>query len=79
MQDDNDNNRTPTFLNRREWGTYLSALQGAAAYPKMLDSVYPKVREAVNSGCAWFTEGAAQASNWLVGSTRQLRDKFSAG
>ncbi len=69
MQDDND--PQPTFLNRRDWGSYLAALQSATAYPKVL--------EAVNSGCDWFTEGAAQASNWLVGGTRHLRDKFSVG
>ena len=78
MQDD-DRDPKPTFLNRRDWVSYLSALQSATAYPKVLESVYPKVLEAVNSGCAWFSEGATQASNWLVGGTRQLRDKFSAG
>jgi hypothetical protein len=68
MQDDNDPKRT--FLNRRDWGSYLSALQSAAAYPKVL--------EAVKSGREWFTEGATQASNWLAGSAA-LRDKFSVG
>ena len=77
MQDDSD--PKTTFLNRRDWGSYLAALQGATAYPRVLDSVYPKVLEAVNSGCAWFTEGAAHASNWLVDGSRQWRDKFSAG
>ena len=77
MQDDND--LKPTFLNRREWGSYLTALQSATVYPRVLETVYPKVLEAVNSGCAWFTEGAAHASNWLVGGTRELRNKFSAG
>ena len=77
MQD--DNNPKATFLNRREWGSFLTALQSATTYPKMLESVYPKVLEAVNSGCAWFTEGAAHASNWLAVESRELRDKFSAG
>jgi hypothetical protein len=77
MQDDNETKAT--FLNRRDWGSYLAALQSATVYPRVLDSVYPKVLEAVNSGCAWFTEGAAHASNWLVDGSRTLRDKFSAG
>jgi len=70
MQDDNDPKRT--FLNRRDWSSYaiLSALQSAATYPKVL--------EAVKSGRAWFTEGATQASNWLVGSG-ELGDKYSTG
>jgi hypothetical protein len=59
-----------TFLNRRDWGSYLSALQSAATYPKVL--------EAVKSSRDWFTQGATQASNWLVGSG-EWRDKFSAG
>ncbi len=68
MQDDN---ATPegreskrNFLNRRDWGSYLSALQSAATYPKVL--------EAVKSSRDWFTQGATQASNWLVGSTEFL-------
>jgi hypothetical protein len=61
---------TSTFLNRRDWGSFLSALQNAATYPAVM--------EAVKSGRAWFTEGATQASNWFVGSA-PLRDKFSAG
>jgi hypothetical protein len=36
------------------------------------------VLEAVKSSRAWFTQGASQASSWLVGST-ELRDKFSTG
>jgi hypothetical protein len=57
------------FLNRRDWTSYLSALQSAATYPKVL--------EAVKSGRDWFAE-ATQASNWLVGSAG-LRDKLSTG
>ena len=77
MQDDTDLKHT--FLNRRDWGSYLSALQNAASYPKVLEAVYPKVLlEAVKSGRDWFTQGASQASNWLVGST-DLHDKLSTG
>jgi hypothetical protein len=68
MQDDNE--LKGTFLNRRDWGSYLSALQSAATYPKVL--------EAVKSSGDWFARGATQASNWLVGSTN-LRDKLSTG
>jgi hypothetical protein len=52
-----------TFLNRREWVSYLSALQDAATYPKVI--------EAFKSGRAWCTQGAVQASNWLVGSAHR--------
>ena len=58
------------FLHRRDWGSYLGALQDVATYPKVL--------EAMKSGRAWFTEGATQASNWLVGSA-PIKDKFSVG
>ena len=69
MQDDND--VKTNFLNRRDWVSYLSALQNAAS-PKALEA-------AVKSGCNWLTQGATQASNWLVGVDPKLRDKFSAG
>jgi hypothetical protein len=36
MQDDNELKHT--FLNRRDWGSYLSALQSAATYPKVLEA-----------------------------------------
>jgi len=68
MQADNELKRT--FLNRRDWGSYLSALQSAATYLEVL--------EAVKSSRDWVAQGATQASNWLVGRT-ELRDKFSPG
>jgi hypothetical protein len=68
MQDENDSKRT--FLNRRDWGSYLCALQDAAGYPK--------VCQAVKSGREWFAHGASEASSWLVGSN-DLRGRFSAG
>ena len=74
MQDDTELKHA--FLNRRDWGSYLSALQNAASYPKVLEAVYPKVLlEAVKSSRDWFTQSASQASSWLVGT----HDKFSAG
>jgi hypothetical protein len=69
MQDDTEMKHA--FLNRRDWGSYLSALQNAASYPKVL--------EAVKSSRDWFTQGASQASNWLVGGTAELRNKLSTG
>jgi hypothetical protein len=66
MQDDTEPKRT--FLNRRDWVSYLSALQDAATYPKVL--------EAVKSSRDWVAEGATQASNWLVASL-ELRDEAS--
>jgi hypothetical protein len=58
-----DNDTKNTFLNRRDWGSYLSALQSAATYPKVL--------EAVKSSRDWFTQSASEASNWLVGTTEE--------
>jgi hypothetical protein len=69
MQED-ENNSKGTFLNRRDWGSYIAALQSAATYPKVM--------EAVKSGRAWFTEGATQASNWCIGRAH-LADKLSTG
>jgi hypothetical protein len=69
MQDDTELKHA--FLNRRDWGSYLSALQNAASYPKVV--------EAVKSSRDWFTQGASQASNWLVGGTTELRNKLSTG
>ena len=59
------------FMNRRDWGSFLIAIQNAAGCPKML--------EVVKSGREWFVEGASQASSWLVDSAAQCRDKFSIG
>jgi hypothetical protein len=68
MQDDTELKHA--FLNRRDWGSFLCALQNPANYPMVL--------KAVKSSRAWFTEGASQASSWLVGSTA-LQDKLSTG
>ena len=58
-----------SFLNRRDWGSYLIALQSAANYPKVLD--------AVKSSRDWVAQGATHASNWLAGS--EVHGKLSAG
>lgn len=68
MQDENDSKRT--FLNRRDWSSYLCALQEATSYPKVV--------QAVKSSRDWFAHGASEASSWLVGSN-DLRGRFSAG
>jgi hypothetical protein len=68
--DDANDRKVSTFLNRRDWGSYLAALQSAANYPKVM--------EAVKSGQAWFTEGASQASTWFVGG-EPLTGKLSTG
>jgi hypothetical protein len=72
-----DNELRQFFLNRRDWSSYLCALQAAANHPKVLEAVkssrdWFKQRD-------WFTRDASEASNWLVGTTQELRDKFSAG
>ncbi len=66
----NDNGPRNNFLNRREWGSYVSALQAAA--------VYPTLKDAVKSGRDWFTESATHASSWL-GASAHLKDRFSVG
>jgi hypothetical protein len=69
MQDDTEQ-KGAFFLNRRDWSSYVCALQSAANYPKVI--------EAVKTSRDWFTNGATTASSWLVCST-ELRDKFSVG
>lgn len=69
MQDPTEAKRT-FFLNRRDWGSYLVALQSA--------TTYPKVFEAMKWSREWFALNATHASNWLVGDT-QLPDKFTTG
>ena len=68
MSDKNSMKRT--FLNRRDWGSYLRTLPINAPYPKLI--------EAVKSGRDWFTESAAHASHWLAGSD-ELGDEFTVG
>jgi hypothetical protein len=68
MPDDNDTKNT--FLNRRDWGSYLSALQSAATYPKVLEA-------ALKSGRDWFTQSASEASSWLVGSTELPNNRIA--
>ncbi len=63
-------NNSRTFLNRRDWSSFASGLQGA--------TTYPKVMEAVKSGRAWFTESVSQATNWLAQSA-SFTDKFKVG
>jgi hypothetical protein len=46
------------FLNCREWQTFLRAMQGTLPGPKVID--------AVKSSHAWFIDGAAKTSNWLL-------------
>lgn len=61
-----------SFLNRRDWGSYLIALQSAANCPKVLD--------AVKSSRDWVAQGAAHASNWLaVSAGGEVHGKLSAG
>ena len=59
------NPKTSQFLNCREWRTFLTAVQGAVPYPKVL--------EAVRSSHTWFIDGAAKTSNWLLGGLKLQR------
>jgi hypothetical protein len=63
-------NRKAAFPNRRTWGSFAAALQSAATYPKVM--------EAVRSGQAWFSVGAAHASSWLM-EREPLREKIILG
>ena len=65
-----NNGNKGTFLNRRDWGSYVSALQNVATYPSL--------KGALKSGRDWFTEGAAQATTWLA-VRPPLKSKFSTG
>ena len=75
MQDDTEVRHT--FLNRRDWGSYLCALQNAASYPRVLEAVRTS-RDWFTQGASWVSQGASKASSWLVGSA-DLQDKLSAG
>jgi len=59
-----DNDTKSNFLNRRDWGSYVSALQSAVTYPKVLEAALKSSRD-------WFTQSASEASNWLVGTTKE--------
>ena len=59
-----DKDTKSNFLNRRDWGSYVSALQSAATYPKVLEAALKSSRD-------WFTQSASEASNWLVGTTKE--------
>jgi hypothetical protein len=59
------NRRLGRFLNSREWRTFLGAVQGAATYPT--------VKDAVKSSQAWFSDGAARTSKWLLANGRLAR------
>lgn len=50
---------TNQFLNCREWRSFLTALQQCAV-------TYPKVLDALRTSPAWFIDGAARTSNWLL-------------
>jgi hypothetical protein len=46
------------FLNSREWRSFLSAAQSAAACPSVIN--------AVKASHAWFSGGAAKTYGWLL-------------
>ncbi|HEX4150998.1 MAG TPA: hypothetical protein VHY75_02180 [Steroidobacteraceae bacterium] len=50
--------KTSKFLNSREWRTFLSSAQSAAAS-------YPSFMAAVRAGQAWLGQRAAQTYGWL--------------
>ncbi len=56
-------NNSRTFLNRRDWSSFASGLQGA--------TTYPKVMEAVKSG-ACLVHGKRIAGNELAGAEREF-------
>jgi hypothetical protein len=46
------------FLNSREWRSFLTAAQSAAAYPSVIT--------AVKASQAWLSGGAAKTYGWLM-------------
>jgi len=48
------------FLNARDWRSFLTAIQCSVSDAKMV--------EALRSSPAWFLDGAARTSNWLLSS-----------
>jgi hypothetical protein len=46
------------FLNSREWRSFLTAAQSAAAYPSVIN--------AVRVSHAWLSGGAAKTDSWFV-------------
>jgi hypothetical protein len=53
------------FPNHRQWHEVISAIQESMTYPCAV--TYPMVLDALRSGRAWFSDGAARASSWLSG------------
>jgi hypothetical protein len=53
------------FSNHRQWRDVISAVHASMTYPCAV--TYPMVLDALRSGRAWFSDGAARASNWLSG------------
>jgi hypothetical protein len=49
---------TSQFLNCRDWRSFLTAVQCAVAYPKVIDTL--------RASPAWFADSAARTSNWLL-------------
>jgi hypothetical protein len=61
------------FSNHRQWRDFISAVHESVSYPCSV--TYPMVLEAVRSGRAWFSDGAALASSWLNG-IKDCGDEF---
>ncbi|MGB6307301.1 MAG: hypothetical protein WBF89_05855 [Steroidobacteraceae bacterium] len=53
------------FSNHRQWRDFVAAVQDSVTYP--CSATYPMVLSALRSGKAWFSDGAARATNWLSG------------
>jgi hypothetical protein len=60
-----------TFLNRRDWSSFVSELPIAATLPNL--------KNVIASSRDWFTVSAAQATTWLAHTSAGIKDKFSAG
>jgi hypothetical protein len=53
------------FSNHRQWREVVSAVHDSMTYP--CAATYPMVLNALRSGRAWFSDGAARATSWLSG------------
>jgi hypothetical protein len=58
------------FSNRREWRDFIASVHDSVTLP--CAATYPMVMDALRSGRAWFSLGAARASTWLGGQPDEL-------
>jgi hypothetical protein len=53
------------FSNHRQWREFVAAVHESVTNPRLV--TYPMVLSALQSGRAWFNDGAVRAPSWLGG------------